>query len=93
MKDKGPLHLALRAREGAVVVVSIPAVVVVAIGWWRVVVVVVVVGVAVSPCRDDVAVSTCDPPCEQWLAVVGAGAGSSFVVTYRVGLLVMTWRH
>jgi hypothetical protein len=24
----------------------------------------------------DVAVSTCDPPCEQWLASVGAGAGS-----------------
>jgi hypothetical protein len=70
MKDKGPLHLALRAREGAVVVVSVPAVVVVAIGWWRVVVVVVVVAVvivsvAVSPCRDDVAVSTRDPPCEQ----------------------------
>jgi hypothetical protein len=34
-----------------------------------------------------VAVSTRNPPCEQWLAVVeaGAGAGSSFVIIYRGG--------
>jgi hypothetical protein len=34
-----------------------------------------------------VAVSTCDPPCEQWLTVAeaGAGAGSSFVIIYRGG--------
>jgi len=27
------------------------------------------------------AVSTCDPPCKQQLAVAGVGAGSSFVIT------------
>jgi hypothetical protein len=26
----------------------------------------------------DMAVSTCDPPCEQWLASMGAGAGLLF---------------
>ena len=31
------------------------------------------------------AVSTCDPPCKQWLAVAGVGAGSSFIIIYRGG--------
>ncbi|KAF8220014.1 hypothetical protein L208DRAFT_783541 [Tricholoma matsutake] len=55
---------------------------------------VVVVVVAVSCQQDDVAVSTRDPPCNQQLAVAGAGAGLSFVVTcFKGRLLAVTWWH
>jgi Na+-transporting NADH:ubiquinone oxidoreductase subunit NqrD len=33
----------------------------------------------IMPWCGDVAISTCDPPCKQWLAGLGAGAGFLFV--------------
>ena len=55
---------------------------------------VIVVVVAVSHRQDDMAVSTNDPPCEQWLAVAGAGAGLSFVITcFKGRWLAVTWWH
>jgi hypothetical protein len=45
--------------------------------WWfrRLAGSIVVAGDVAACC--DVAISTCDPPCEQWLAGLGAGAGLS----------------
>jgi hypothetical protein len=66
--------------------------------WRRLLLVSSVVGVVHLGCCHHihkVAISTCVPPCEQWLSTAGAGAGlilllGQSVVTWRVCVVVLT---